>query len=213
MKDLKKYILYCFNSRHEVKFVELNQDLEIEKNNKIKINNIQKNINLSNSNFFYYKKFSPILIKKKLISNIKIRNNFSNIRQLEEEDSTDGYGDGDFYIGKTEDNNPKDDDDDTTSKDGPDDKDQAKTNRPIDIAVDFNFDKGQTNLTKEEVTENREAIMEIYEPGRSVTMQGDGFDIKVAPMGEKEEGKTYIDFQSCEAKLREEYNLDESHVL
>ena len=213
MKDLKKYILYCFNSRQELKFVELNHDLEIEKNNKIKINNIQKNINLSNSNIFYNKKFSPILIKKKLISNIKIRNNFSNIRQLEEEDSTDGYGDGDFYIGKTEDNNPKDDDDDTTSKDGPDDKDQAKTNRPIDIAVDFNFDKGQTNLTKEEVTENREAIMEIYEPGRSVTMQGDGFDIKVAPMGEKEEGKTYIDFQSCEAKLREEYNLDESHVL
>jgi len=79
--------------------------------------------------------------------------------------------------------------------------------------VDFDFEKGKTVLTKEEVTENREIIMEVYEPGQSVTLQGDRFEIKVAPMGEKEEGKTYIDFQSCEAKLREEFGLDESDVL
>ena len=221
MEDLKKYILYCFNSRHELKFVELNQDLEIVKNNKIKINNIQKNINSNSSNIFYNKILSQILIKKKLISNIKIRNSFSNIRKLDEEDSTDGYGEGDFYIKPTEDDEQSADDDEEQSagerpeeKVNENDKDQEKTtNRPIDIAVDFDFEEGKTVLTKEEVTENRDIIMEIYEPGQSVTVQGDGFEIKVAPMGTKEEGKTYIDFQSCEAKLREEYGLDESAVL
>ena len=32
-------------------------------------------------------------------------------------------------------------------------------------------------------------------------------------MGEKKEGSTYIDFQKCETKLREEYGLNESAVL
>jgi len=224
IEDLKKYILYCFNSRNELKFVELNQNLKIFKNNKIEINNIQKNINSNSSNIFYNKILSSILIKKKLISNIKIRNSFSNIRKLDEEDSTDGYdgyGEGDFHIKPTEDDEQSTDDDEEQSagerpeeKVNENDKDQDKTtNRPIDIAVDFDFEEGKTVLTKEEVTENRDIIMEIYEPGQSVTVQGDGFEIKVAPMGEKEEGKTYIDFQSCEAKLREEYGLDESAVL
>jgi len=220
IKDLKKYILYCFNFRDELNFVELNQDLEIEKNDKNKTNNAFKNINPYKRNIFYNRILTPILIKRKLMSNIKKRNSFFHIRKLEEE-NTDG--DGDFDNEKGENNKSEDNDEETTPDETPDEKDKGEEKsspeekkepeRPIDIAVDFNFEKGKTNLTKEEVKENREAIMEIYEPGQSVTMQGDGFDIKVAPMGEKEEGTTYIDFQSCEAKLREEYKLDESHVL
>ena len=213
MPDLKKYILYCLNSRHELILVELNQDLEIEKNDKNKISNVQKNINFYKGSIFYNKVLSPFFIKKNLISNIKRRNCFSNIRKIDEE-NTDG--EGDFDNDTTEDGKHNDDDDNPNPGDisgGNDNQEEQKTNRPIDIAVDFNFEKGKTNLTKEEVKENRDIIMEVYEPGQSVTMEGDGFEIKVAPMGEKEEGKTYIDFQSCEAKLREEYELDESHVL
>ena len=144
-----------------------------------------------------------------------------NVKEINFLDITDGYGDGDFYIKPTEDDEQSADDNDEQSpgkrpedKVNENDKDLEKTtNRPIDIAVDFDFEEGKTVLTKEEATENREIIMEIYEPGQSVTLQGDGFEIKVSPMGEKEEGKTYIDFQSCEAKLREEFGLDESDVL
>ena len=144
-----------------------------------------------------------------------------NVKEINFLDITDGYGDGDFYIKPTEDDEQSADDNDEQSpgkrpedKVNENDKDLEKTtNRPIDIAVDFDFEEGKIVLTKEEATENREIIMEIYEPGQSVTLQGDGFEIKVSPMGEKEEGKTYIDFQSCEAKLREEFGLDESDVL
>ena len=69
-------------------------------------------------------------------------------------------------------------------------------------------------MTKEEVRNNRNSIMEDYKPGESYKIEGDGFEIKVAPMNQKgEKGSSSIDFLTCENKLREAYNLDDSAVL
>lgn len=78
----------------------------------------------------------------------------------------------------------------------------------------FDFEKGQTNMTKNEIRNNRDSLMQDYEHGKSFKIEGDGFEIKVAPMNEKgEQGSTYIDFLSCETKLREANGLNESAVL
>ena len=78
----------------------------------------------------------------------------------------------------------------------------------------FNFENGKTNMTKNEIRENRDEIMKNYEQGKSYKIEGDGFEIKVAPMNEKgEAGSTSIDFLSCETKLREYYHLNESAIL
>ncbi len=81
---------------------------------------------------------------------------------------------------------------------------------------DFNFDfeKGQTNMTRSEIRNNRGSIMENYEKGNSYKIEGDGFEIKVSPMNEKgDKGSTSIDFLSCETKLRKAYGFNDSVVL
>ena len=44
IKEIKKYILYCFNFSNELNFIILNKDLEIEKNNTNAYNNASKYI-------------------------------------------------------------------------------------------------------------------------------------------------------------------------
>ena len=261
MKEIEKYIFYCFTLSKELNFVILNEDLEIEKNG------INKNINVSKYiksyiNNIYYNKIFPFLTKKRnLYYNIGIKSRYINIthRQLENNneesqqnekiEGEDNNQNGEQIPnggqdqqnennpnegqnqqnennpnegqnqqnendpiegqGQQNENNPNDNIED--NKDGKDGKEGP--NSGGDKNFDFDFEKGRTNMTKEEIRENRGSIMENYEHGKSYKMQGDGFDIKVAPMGEKEEGSTYIDFQSCEAKLREKYGLNESAVL
>ena len=78
----------------------------------------------------------------------------------------------------------------------------------------FDFENGRTNMTKKEIRENRNEIMNNYEQGKSYKIEGDGFEIKVAPMNQKgERGGTSIDFLLCETKLREYYHLNESAIL
>jgi hypothetical protein len=48
-------------------------------------------------------------------------------------------------------------------------------------------------------------------PGESYELKGDGYEIRIAPMGQREEGTTSIDFSSCEDKLREKYCSDSSN--
>ena len=50
-------------------------------------------------------------------------------------------------------------------------------------------------------------------PGESYELKGDDYSIRVAPMGEKQEGNTYIDFMDCEKRLREYYNLTSNSTL
>ena len=68
-------------------------------------------------------------------------------------------------------------------------------------------------MTREDIRNNRENIMNNYEHGQSYDIKGDGFEIKISPIGKKEEGKTYINFLSCEDILREKYNLNEENIL
>ena len=78
---------------------------------------------------------------------------------------------------------------------------------------DFDFDGKETNIPRDKIRDNRNEIMNNTKPGETYNLKGDGYELKVAPMGQKEEGKTSIDFLSCENKLREYYGLDESAIL
>ena len=44
--------------------------------------------------------------------------------------------------------------------------------------------------------------MSYVVPGESYKLKGDDYSIKIAPMGQKEEGSTSIDFMDCENKLK-----------
>ena len=69
-------------------------------------------------------------------------------------------------------------------------------------------------MTRDEIRNNRDSIMQNYEKGNSYKIEGEGFEIRVAPMNEKgEKGSTSIDFLECEKKLREANGLNDSAVL
>ena len=77
----------------------------------------------------------------------------------------------------------------------------------------FDFDNKNTTIPKAQIRGNRDSIMEYIEPGESYELKGDDYSIRVAPMGERQEGSTSINFHECEAKLRSYYNLSNSSVL
>jgi len=252
IKEIKKYILYCFNFSNKINFVILNKDLEIEKNNTNAYNNSSKYIKSYLNNIFYNNSL-PFLTKKNLDYNIGIKSSYINInnRQLEnnneeanqneinqipkegegepnEKNPNEGKGEPNEKNpnegqGEPNEKNPNEGEGGPNEKNPNEGEGEPNENNPNEgeggpnggggKKFDFDFGKGRTNMTKGEIRENRGSIMENYEHGKSYTMKGDGFDIKVAPMGEKKEGSTYIDFQTCETKLREEYGLNESAVL
>ena len=75
---------------------------------------------------------------------------------------------------------------------------------------EFDFDDKNTNIPKNEIKDNRGSIMNNTKPGETYDLKGDGYEIKVAPMGQKEAGSTSIEFLDCESKLRQSYNLGNS---
>ena len=77
----------------------------------------------------------------------------------------------------------------------------------------FDFDSMNTTMPKDQIRDNRDSIMEYVEPGQSYELKGDDYSIRIAPMGERQEGSTSIDFRDCEMKLREYYNLTENDTL
>ena len=77
----------------------------------------------------------------------------------------------------------------------------------------FDFDNKNTNISKQEMKENKNSIMQTIEPGQSYELRGDDYSIKIAPMGQREEGATSIDFRECEQRLREYYNLSANSTL
>ena len=77
----------------------------------------------------------------------------------------------------------------------------------------FDFDSRNTTMPKDQIRDNRNSIMEYVEPGQSYELKGDDYSIRIAPMGERQEGSTSIDFRECEMKLRDYYNLTENDTL
>ena len=77
----------------------------------------------------------------------------------------------------------------------------------------FDFDNKNTNISRQEMKENKNSIMQTVEPGQSYELRGDDYSIKIAPMGQREEGSTSIDFGECEQRLREYYNLSANSTL
>ena len=90
---------------------------------------------------------------------------------------------------------------------------EFKGNGQTGGGYEFDFDNKETNIPKEQIRDNRDDLMNNIKPGETYELKGDGYEIKVAPMGQKEEGSTSIDFLSCEKKLREYYNLSDSDIL
>ena len=90
---------------------------------------------------------------------------------------------------------------------------QPQGNGQTKGGFEFDFDNKETNIPKDKIRDNRDDIMSNIKPGESYGLKGDGYEVKVAPMGQKEEGSTSIDFLSCEKKLREYYNLTDSDIL
>ena len=77
----------------------------------------------------------------------------------------------------------------------------------------FDFDNKNTTMPRDQIRDNRDSIMQNIEPGESYELKGDDYSIRVAPMGQRQDGGTSIDFRDCENKLREYYNLSSTSVL
>ena len=75
----------------------------------------------------------------------------------------------------------------------------------------------KTNKTKEEIIteENINEIFEDYEIGKICEIYGTDYNIKISPIGihENLKNSTYIDFSSCENKLRAYYNITQDKIL
>ena len=56
------------------------------------------------------------------------------------------------------------------------------------------FNNKETNIPKGQIKDNKEEIMSNVNPGEIYNLKGDGYEVKVAHMGQNEEGSTYIDF-------------------
>ena len=217
--DSNKYIMYCFDSYIKLTIIELNEQFEFESKKKYQIEDI-KLINDYNYFYLFYNQgnFRILLIN----NNRDVR--FFELREIKEEiylrklqeknddnnqgkessndnqaqepnnDSSPGEGNGDPN------SNPNND------QQGDDKKGNFETNDGK-----FDFDNKNSTIPKDKIQDNRDDIMKNTKPGESYELKGDGYEIKVAPMGQSEEGTTSIDFLSCEQKLRDEYCSDNSN--
>ena len=77
----------------------------------------------------------------------------------------------------------------------------------------IDFDNKNSTIPRDQIRDNRDSIMEFVEPGASYELKGDDYSIRVAPMGERQEGSTSINFMECEKKLRDYYNISENSTL
>ena len=151
MKELKKYIFYCFNSRHELNFVELNEDLEIVKNDKNKTNNIQKYIKTYKNNIFYNNRL-PFLLKKNLVYNIEIKNSYiNNNRQLQDNNNGESKQEN---INPGEENNNQDNS--QILNEGKDGQNQNEFNEGKDGQNQNEFNEGKDGQNQNELNEGKD---------------------------------------------------------
>ena len=229
-----KYIIDCPSSSKEINIVELNEDFQYESTKIFTINNgklfnentnkkfyyLTKNLNSYHILYYSDKNKYPYftVIEINLDVERKIKRKLQNDGNGENSGSSEKGGDGDNEeYGKNGGNSEEggvdnisgnnengQNNDKTESKGGGSTKEGGYT---------FDFDNKETNIPKDEIKDKKNDIMSNVEVGESYSLKGDGYSIKVAPIGEKEEGSTSIDFASCEEKIREANDLDDSYTL
>ena len=196
IKDSNKFILYCFDWYAKFTVIELNDQFEFKSKKKYQIENIDF-INDYNTFYLLYnqKSFQIILIN----DNRDIR--FLHLNEIKEEiylrqlQGPDGGGPNQEPNGGGPNTNP--------NQQGDDKKGNGETEDGR-----FDFDNKNITIPKDRINDNRDNIMENTRPGESYELKGEGYEIKIAPMGQNGEGTTSIDFLSCEEKLREKYCTD-----
>jgi len=191
INDSNKFILYCFDSKTKLSIIELNEQFEFESKKNYQIEGIDF---INDYNYFYLfynqKSYRILLINdNKYIKFLELNEIKEDIylRQLQ------GAGDGNPNPNPNPDPNKPEDD-----KKGNGETEDGK----------FDFDNKNITIPKDKINDNRGDIMRNTKPGESYELKGDGYEVKIAPMGQSEDGTTSIDFLSCEEKLRELYCSD-----
>jgi len=198
INDSNKFILYCFDSKTKLTVIELNEQFEFESKKNYKIEDIHFINDYKYFYLFYNQKNYRILFI----------NDYKDIKFLELNEIKEdiylrmlpGEGDGEP--------NPNPDNPDPENPDPNNPKDDKKGNGETGDGK-FDFDNKNITIPKDKINDNRNEIMGNTKPGESYELKGDGYEIKIAPMGQNEEGTTSIDFLSCEEKLREVYCTDD----
>ena len=217
------YALYCISSKNEINIVELNEGFHYKNSEIIDINN--KNIFSGNKDqIFNYNSIISHILNKYPFFIFEVVSEYSDIKKLRKLNG-DGEGannnppGGDGNPSENSNNidndidNSKDNNNEQGNKNGNSSDQVLKGNGQTKEGYSFDFDNKETNIPKGQIRDNKDQIMNNIKPGESYDLKGEGYEVKVAPIGQNEEGGTSIDFLSCEQKLREYYNLNESSIL
>jgi len=187
INDSNKFILYCFDSKTKLSIIELNEQFEFKSKKNYQIEGIDF---INDYNYFY-------LFYNQKGYRILLINDNKDIRFLELNEIKE-----DIYLRQLQeggDQNPNPNNPDPNKP-----EDDKKGNGETEDGK-FDFDNKNITIPKDRINDNRRDIMGKTKPGESYELKGDGYEIKIAPMGQNEEGTTSIDFLSCEEKLREVY--------
>ena len=188
INNLNEYIFYLFIDNNKINIVKMNEDFQIINKKVYKINN--NTIKDCIHNFFI-----SIIYKSNnyYISYLCHLNKYPIIKYAKLKESNDIL----FKRKLQENNNDNNNNDNNNNK---------------DYYVDF--DKKETNIPKKEIKDNQDSIMSQTSSDQSYKIKGDGYEIKISQMGQKDETSiTSIDFGNCETKLRNNYSLDDSDII
>ena len=201
IEDLNKYILYYFYLPTRIKVVELNNDFQVIKkdnfsNNEEFLMNKYSNSDLS-SIIFYLNNYKIISHKNKIIFKYLKNNNTKRVLEKRkigvieegEDDYEDRWSDQEY--------NPH------MEIYGEDDY------------YEFDCENNKTNITKDKIKDLRDDIMNQLDFSRlkKYTVKGKKFEVDIYPLGDKDEGDTYVDLLECESKIRNNYNLENDTEL
>ena len=197
--NTKNYQLLLFSNKNQFQILT---SIQLIENNNIKNlrllnegDNVQNNENNNNEN-------QPSPGSQNIPDNENDRQEESNSSNIKENEN-----------GNENENNNISGNQDNNNGEKEEENNESKGNGQTKGGFDFDFDNKETNIPKDKIRDNRDDLMSNIKPGESYDLKGDGYEIKVAPMGQKEEGSTSIDFLSCEKKLRDYYNLSDSDIL
>ena len=237
-----EFILYNLNSSNELSIIELNDCFQIESKNIFILDNKYPKYQFNFFDFSiinYIRNYQVILFIKKnnnyennTISSIFTKHSRNTIkRNLQENNGGNPYnnepnnGPNEDGLGLSQSvvegenrtdggNRPESGNDEGNDGEGNGDMGNNKERKgETKGGFYFDFDNKNTTIPRSEIKDNRGSIMSNVIPGESYELKGDDYSIRVAPMGEKQEGNTYIDFMDCEKRLREYYNLTSNSTL
>ena len=237
-----EFILYNLNSSNELSIIELNDCFQIESKNIFILDNKYPKYQFNFFDFSiinYIRNYKVILFIKKnnnyennTISSIFTKHSRNTIkRNLQENNGGNPYnnepnnGPNEDGLGLSQSvvegenridggNRPESENDEGNDGEGNGDMGNNKERKgETKGGFYFDFDNKNTTIPRGEIKDNRGSIMSNVIPGESYELKGDDYSIRVVPMGEKQEGNTYIDFMDCEKRLREYYNLTSNSTL